>query len=140
MTHPVPKAGPGRSPGYHVVDFADVGSVDCPCGEARRAFGNVDAVPLTLHVTTIRRSARRHYHRRLTEIYYVLECEPGAYLEVDADRVELRPGMAVLIRPGTWHRAVGTLRVLIVVYPKFDPGDEWFDEEGEGDIEEEAVR
>jgi hypothetical protein len=25
------------------------------------------------------------------------------------------------------HRAIGRMQVLIVVYPKFDPADEWFD-------------
>jgi hypothetical protein len=35
--------------------------------------------------------------------------------------------MCVLIRPGVRHRAIGRMQVLIVVYPKFDPHDEWFD-------------
>jgi hypothetical protein len=32
-----------------------------------------------------------------------------------------------MVRPFTRHRAVGKMRVLIVVMPKFDPDDEWFD-------------
>jgi len=42
----------------------------------------------------------------------------------------VRPGMAVLIRPGTRHRAVvrsGTMTILNVVVPPFDPRDEWLD-------------
>jgi hypothetical protein len=35
--------------------------------------------------------------------------------------------MCVLIRPGVRHRAVGKMQVLIVVLPKFDASDEWFD-------------
>jgi hypothetical protein len=31
-----------------------------------------------------------------------------------------------VIRPGT-PRAIGKMKVLIVVFPKFDPADEWFD-------------
>jgi hypothetical protein len=32
-----------------------------------------------------------------------------------------------MIPPGVRHRALGRMRVLIVVLPKFDPEDEWFD-------------
>lgn len=41
----------------------------------------------------------------------------------------VRPGMAILIGPGTRHRAVvrsGTMTILNVV-PPFDPRDEWLD-------------
>ena len=37
------------------------------------------------------------------------------------------PGMCVMIPPGVRHRAIGEMKVLIVVLPKFDPVDEWFD-------------
>jgi hypothetical protein len=41
--------------------------------------------------------------------------------------VPLAPGRLVLIRPGVRHRAIGPMKVLVVVHPKFDPADEWFD-------------
>ncbi len=116
---------PRTRPAYEVVDFSRLPPVDCPCGTARRAFAEADDFPATIHVTQIGGDARRHYHRRLTEVYYILECEPGAALQLDDDEVAVRPGMAVLIRPGTRHRAVGRMTVLIVVSPKFDPSDEW---------------
>jgi len=34
---------------------------------------------------------------------------------------------AVLVKPGCRHKAVGTLRVVNVPVPAFDPDDEWFD-------------
>ena len=113
--------------GYEVVDFRALPGVACPCGEARRGLADVEDFPGTIHVTSISKDARRHYHKRLTEVYYFLECEPDAQLELDEDRLAVRPGMCVMIRPGTRHRAVGEMRVLIVVLPKFDPQDEWFD-------------
>lgn len=64
---------------------------------------------------------------RLTETYYFLECGPGAEMELDGNRVAVSPGMAVIIRPGVRHRALGRMKVLIFVLPKFDPEDEWFD-------------
>jgi mannose-6-phosphate isomerase-like protein (cupin superfamily) len=112
---------------YEIVDFREIESVPCPCGDARRAFADVPDFPGTIHVTSISVDARRHYHRRLTETYYFLECSPDARMELDDESISVRPGMCILIRPGTRHRAVGEMKVLIVCLPKFDPHDEWFD-------------
>lgn len=114
-------------PSYRVIDFDQIPAVACPCGTARRALEDEPQVPLTIHRTEISADARRHYHRGLTEIYYILECGPDAYMELDHERVALRAGVCVLIPPEVRHRAVGPMTVLIVVAPKFDPSDEWFD-------------
>ncbi|MFO0914335.1 MAG: cupin domain-containing protein [Pirellulales bacterium] len=116
------------TPGYEVADFRQIEPVACPCGWARRAFADVADFPATIHVTDVTTEARRHYHRRLTETYYFLECGPDAQMELDDQTIDVRPGMSILIRPGTRHRAVGAMRVLIVVFPKFDPSDEWLDD------------
>ena len=123
---------PRTPPAYEVVDFAHVTPVPCPCGTARRAFADADDFPATMHVTRIAQSSKLHYHRRLTEVYYILECHPDAAMQLDDQRIDVRPGMAILIRPGTRHRAVGAMTVLIVVSPKFDPEDEWFDDPTDG--------
>ena len=115
------------SPRYEVADFARIEPVPCPCGMARRAFGEVEDFPGTIHVTEISTDARTHYHRRLTETYYFLECQPGAKMQLDDEVIDVRPGLCVMIRPGVPHRALGKMKVLIVVLPKFDPTDEWFD-------------
>ncbi|MFO0909024.1 MAG: cupin domain-containing protein [Isosphaeraceae bacterium] len=112
---------------YRMVDFATIPGVPCPCGTARRAFADEARFPGTIHVTEIAVDARRHYHRRLTETYYILECGPDARMELDDEIIPLRPGICVMIPPGVRHRAIGVMRVLIVVVPKFDPADEWFD-------------
>lgn len=112
---------------WEIADFDQIQGVACPCGTARRAFADVVDFPATIHRTEISTSARKHYHKRLTETYYVLECEPNAKMELDDQTIDLRPGLCVMIRPGVRHRAVGKMQVLIVVLPKFDPRDEWFD-------------
>jgi mannose-6-phosphate isomerase-like protein (cupin superfamily) len=71
--------------------------------------------------------AKLHYHKRLTETYYFLECDESAAMQLDGEVVPVRPGMCVLIRPGVRHRAIGRMTVLIVAMPKFDPEDEWLD-------------
>jgi mannose-6-phosphate isomerase-like protein (cupin superfamily) len=48
-------------------------------------------------------------------------------MQLDDEVIEVHPGMCVMIRPGVRHRAIGKMKVLIVVLPKFDPEDEWFD-------------
>ena len=49
-------------------------------------------------------------------------------MQLNAEILPVRPGVCIMIRPGTRHRALGRMKVLIVVYPKFDPADEWYDE------------
>jgi mannose-6-phosphate isomerase-like protein (cupin superfamily) len=114
-------------PGYELADFAAIEGVPCPCGTARRALADVADYPGTIHVTEIAHNAKRHYHKRLTETYYFLECEPGAKMQLDDEEIPVHPGQLVMVRTGTRHRAIGRMKVLIVVLPKFDPEDEWFD-------------
>src|SRR5690349_10641402 len=115
-----------KSP-YEIVDFASLPGTPCPCGTARRAFSEVEDFPGTIHVTEIALDNTLHYHKRLTETYYFLECEPGAKMQLNEEVLDVRPGTCIMIRPGTRHRAIGKMKVLIVVFPKFDPDDEWFD-------------
>jgi mannose-6-phosphate isomerase-like protein (cupin superfamily) len=111
-------------PRYQVVDFDAIPPVPCPCGQARRALLERDDFPATVHRTEICGEAKTHFHRRLTETYYILQCAPDARMELDDESVPLRPGLCILIPPGVRHRAVGRMTVLIFVLPKFDPGDE----------------
>ncbi len=114
-------------PRYEIADFSTIAGVPCPCGTARRAFADVADFPATVHVTEISADAELHYHKRLTETYYILECGPDAHMQLDDDVIPLRPGLCILIRPGVRHRAMGQMKVLIIALPKFDPTDEWFD-------------
>ena len=112
---------------YELVEFSNLPGVACPCGTARRAFADITDFPGTIHVTEISADARLHYHKRLTETYYILECEGDAAMQLNEERIALRPGMCILIRPRTRHRAIGKMKVLIFCLPKFDENDEWFD-------------
>jgi mannose-6-phosphate isomerase-like protein (cupin superfamily) len=109
---------------YRLIDFDALPGKACPCGTARRALADVADYPATIHRTEISVNARLHYHRRLTETYYVLECEPDARMQLDDDVIPVRPGTCVFIPPGVRHRALGKMTVLIFVIPKFDPCDE----------------
>jgi mannose-6-phosphate isomerase-like protein (cupin superfamily) len=109
---------------YRVINFDQLAGVPCPCGTARRALLDEPGFPGTIHRTEITGTAKLHYHQRLTETYYVLKCSPGAQMQLNDELVPLQPGVCIYIPPGVRHRAIGTLTVLIVVFPKFDPTDE----------------
>jgi mannose-6-phosphate isomerase-like protein (cupin superfamily) len=65
-----------------------------------------------MHVVEIQQDSRTHYHKRMTELYFVLEGE--GEIELDGERLPLKPMTAVLIKPGCRHRATGKLKILNV--------------------------
>ena len=63
----------------------------------------------------------------LANWYEQFKCQPEAKMQLNEEVICVQPGDCVMIRPGTRHRAIGRMKVLIIVYPKFDETDEWFD-------------
>ncbi len=110
---------------YMVAQLDEIEPARCPCGFSRRAFVADDNQTATMHMVDIIEDAKVHYHKRLTELYLILEGE--GHMELDGELVAVRPMTAVFIRPGCRHRAVGKMRVVNVPIPAFDPADEWFD-------------
>lgn len=110
---------------YMVAHLEDVDPIQCPCGTTKRAFLSPDNSVATLHLLEVKEDAELHYHKKLTEIYLILEGE--GYMELDGDRVPVKPLTGILIKPGCRHRAVGKMRIAIIPIPAFDPEDEWFD-------------
>jgi len=68
--------------------------------------------------------AREHYHKRSTELYYVLEGEGAVTLDGVAHPV--RKGSIVHIPPGVVHGAKGRVRVLVVGIPDIADDDLFF--------------
>ena len=114
-----------NTPRYCVVHLDEIESVSCPCGSTKRAFSDDPDQVATLHVVEITKDSRTHYHKMLTELYYVLEGE--GQIELDGNLVNVKPGNAIMIKPGCRHRALGDLKILNVPIPAFDAEDEWFD-------------
>jgi quercetin dioxygenase-like cupin family protein len=65
--------------------------------------------------------AREHYHKRSTELYYVLEGEGTVTL--DGVEHSVRKGSIVHIPPGVVHGAKGRVRVLVVGIPDIADDD-----------------
>jgi quercetin dioxygenase-like cupin family protein len=111
---------------YIVEQLDDIEPVPCPCGSSRRAFVQPDNPVATLHMVDISKDSRIHYHKKLTEIYLILEGE--GHMELDGERVPVKPMTSIFIKPGCRHRAVGNMRIVNMPVPAFDPDDEWFDD------------
>ena len=125
MTTPrPPRQATAATANATIVDLTSLPAVPCPCGLARRAFAGDRRFPGTLHLTQIRTDAVAHHHEHHTETYVVLDCAPGAEIELDGVRHPVGPRTAVLIPPGVLHRAIGEMTVLIVCTPDFDADDE----------------
>lgn len=111
---------------YIVEQLDEIEPVPCPCGSSRRAFVQPDNPVATLHMVDISTDSRVHFHKKLTEIYLILEGE--GHMELDGELVPVKPMTSIFIKPGCRHRAVGNMRIVNMPVPAFDPDDEWFDD------------
>ena len=112
---------------YAIANFDEMEAVRCPCGFSRRAFCTPDNDVATIHYVDIQDDARTHYHKKLTEIYLILETEGECFMELDGELHQVRPMSTILIKPGCRHRAVGKMKIVNIPVPAFDPTDEHFD-------------
>ncbi|MGV3534020.1 MAG: cupin domain-containing protein [Chthoniobacteraceae bacterium] len=110
---------------HAVAQLDEISPTRCPCGWARRAFASLADAPASVHLVEICEDARVHYHKRMTEIYVILEGE--GQIELDGALHPVRPMSAIMIQPGCRHRALGNLKILNIPMPAFDPEDEFFD-------------
>lgn len=110
---------------WSIAHLNDMSPVPCPCGMTRRAFTDDPDQIASIHMVDITVDAKTHYHKKLTEIYLILEGE--GHMELDGEMIPVKPMDTILIKPGCRHRAVGKLRIVNIPVPAFDASDEWFD-------------
>ena len=107
---------------FEIAQLDEVPAVKCPCGFSRRAFATPDNPVATIHMVDIQTDAQTHYHKKLTEIYLILEGE--GFMELDGQLYPVKPMTSILIKPGCRHRAVGKMKIVNIPVPAFDPHDE----------------
>ena len=93
------------------------------CGWRHRLISREDATlepSAWAHAVDID-GAKLHYHKRATELYYVLEGEGTVVLD-DTEHA-VRPGSIVHIPPGVVHGAKGRMRVLVIGIPDIAEDD-----------------
>ena len=110
---------------YMIAQLDEIPPQRCPCGWARRAFATPENETATLHVVDIETDSQTHYHKKMTEIYLVLE--GTGQMELDGKLFPIKPMSAIFIKPGCRHRAIGKLKIINIPIPAFDESDEWFD-------------
>ncbi len=94
------------------------------CGHRHRLISQGDnGVAAWAHAVDID-GASPHYHKRATELYYVLEGQGQVIL--DDEPQDVRPGTLVHIPPGVVHAAIGKMRVLVIGIPDIDDGDVYY--------------
>ncbi len=94
------------------------------CGHRYRLISKGDQnVAAWAHTVDID-GARPHYHKRTTELYYVLEGKGSVIL--DGEKHPVHPGTMIHIPPGVLHGAVGKMRVLVVGIPDIDDSDVFY--------------
>ena len=112
---------------FSITQLDELDPVKCPCGYTRRAFVTPENDVASLHLVEITHDSRTHYHKKMTEIYLILEGE--GIMELDGEKIPVQPLSTILIQPGCRHRAVGNLKVSVIAIPTFDESDEWFDDD-----------
>ena len=65
--------------------------------------------------------AKLHYHKRSTELYYVLDGEGSVIL--DGVKHSVAKGTIVHIPPGVVHGAIGRMRILVIGVPDIAEDD-----------------
>jgi quercetin dioxygenase-like cupin family protein len=94
------------------------------CGWRDRLISREDTeVAAWVHAVDID-GAEPHYHKRATELYYVLDGEGSVVL--DGVEHSVRKGSLLHIPPHVVHSANGRMRVLVVGIPNIDDDDIFF--------------
>lgn len=98
------------------------------CGWRDRLISREDAgsgAAAWAHAVDIE-GAKEHFHKRGTELYYVLDGEGSVVL--DGVEHPVKKGSLVHIPPGVVHGARGRMRVLVVGIPDISDDDLFFPE------------
>ena len=111
---------------YIVRHLKDLPEERSTCGFRKRFFTSDDNPVMSASYVAIN-EAKVHYHKKTTELYYVLEGE--GTLELDGTSAPVSAGSAVLIHPLVRHRATGDIVALVIGHPPFHTDDLFLVEE-----------
>ena len=85
------------------------------CGLIRRLTNENPARIVDLVV----KNAERHYHKKTTEYYYVLQGQGKLFL--DGNKIDIKQGDLITIKPGVVHQAIEQddepLEILVIEVP-----------------------
>ena len=94
------------------------------CGHRYRLLSNKDeGIAAWAHAVDID-GARPHYHKKSTELYYVLDGQ--GTVSLDGKEENVKKGTIIHIPPGVVHGANGKMRVLVIGIPDIDDSDIYY--------------
>ena len=115
------------SMGYKVRQLKDLIPKEHSFGKVLEAFTGKDHPNVNIAYIEMT-DDKKHYHKKITEFYLVVEGK--GKIQLDNDTIEISPGTCIMIPPGTRHRATadeGCLRIWVVSTPSYDPNDKFPD-------------
>jgi mannose-6-phosphate isomerase-like protein (cupin superfamily) len=94
------------------------------CGHRYRLLSHEDeGLAAWAHAVDID-GAKLHYHKKSTELYYVLEGQ--GTVSLDGKEEHVKKGTIIHIPPGVVHGANGKMRVLVIGIPDIDDSDIYY--------------
>ena len=94
------------------------------CGHRYRLLSHEDeGLAAWAHAVDID-GAKLHYHKKSTELYYVLEGQ--GTVSLDGKEEYVKKGTIIHIPPGVVHGANGKMRVLVIGIPDIDDSDVYY--------------
>lgn len=111
----------------HIVrKVKDSNPREITCGIMRDLTNSEDFNGMDFVHVTISDSTKRHYHKKLTEVYYVLK--GSIDVELDGKTKHLDKGSLIMIFPNTEHKAWKTSKedaeILVACCPPWREEDE----------------
>lgn len=114
---------------YRIERLSDAGYAEHPFGEVREFLRGIGEFGVARIKMT---NDHKHHHEKTTEVYYILSGK--GRIELDGDEHPIEPDTAIMIEPGTRHRARADmgdeLDLLVFSMPAYDPKDVFPEEEG----------
>ena len=111
---------------YIIRKIQDSNPKDITCGIIRDLITLKDFKKMDLSHITITDETKKHYHKELTECYYVLK--GSIAVEIDGKIENLEKGSLIMIYPNTNHNAWKTSKkdaeILVVCCPPWSEKDE----------------
>lgn len=112
--------------GYIVRKIKEAIPKEITCGILRNLTTTEDFKEMDFAHVTITGATKRHYHKRLTECYYVLK--GSITVEIDGQREHLDEGSLLMIYPNTKHKAEKISKedaeILVICSPPWSEGNE----------------
>jgi quercetin dioxygenase-like cupin family protein len=114
----------GASEKYLIRRLGEIQTERGVCGWRKTLVAHDDTPVANVSHLSIDGS-RYHYHRQMTEFYYVLT--GGGTITLDGEVNSIAAGDLVVIKPGVWHTSDGDMEVLILGVPAGEQTDVWFE-------------